>query len=626
MDCWTRSVKRNSLESIGVAYDERDTGSGELTRYVQVATPERALPSNQDRDRNSFTDDLTTTDTTGFTSLSRQVSGLTMHQRNGGSLGFTFSGTPADVVCFRSCISYHMHRPSRKVVAAEQSGPFAADVLCIILLYIAVDMREILQVSHTCRYWRFYANYAPHWTYYRRLDWSKRIKDLPNYIRRVVVKPKIVTQEEYFRERSKVQAEQRRNEIMSTALHVRWCVAVAVLCAAACATNFAVAYFLGFLPTVSRSDTTLGGVMFALMVTMVVLEVTIVIIPLGGARSPSEKQNMMRLLSWGLFLLLTACIFGTVSALAMRRVQSSGDVIDGTVLDFTMDSECCAIDVHSDPSFALLPAQLTDIRWRPITMDDSERVFRPYCISHNNNTMCYVFLYFDAYYESKVFNNASAVATKDIGTRTALGFDPIGNGTGGWCAAVDRPQVIALIESVYVRVREQLNRIYSDAAYTSPTLCPNTTSSISYLCSMDHARVKMEDTPGSTQMWYKYGQSWRRYYIPLLTDITESRETFREEHNHYLHYAYICYIIAFILWFVMLIAQCLAQRQAVVVLGVATTVTLALMNPIIMILAGVLCVNMSDRYFICNASTGGSLLGGGVFITAFLVAIYVCFF
>ncbi|RNF26085.1 uncharacterized protein Tco025E_01714 [Trypanosoma conorhini] len=626
MDYWTRSTNRNSLESIGVSYDERDAGAGERARRVQVTAPERASSPNQDRDWTSFTDDATTTDTTGFTSSSRQPAGLTVHQRGGSSLGFTFSGIPADVVCFRSCISYHSHRPGRKVVVPEQSGPFDADVLCIILLYIAVGMREILQVSHTCRYWRFYANYAPHWTYYRRLDWSKRIKDLPSYIRKVVVKPKIVTQEEYFRERSKVQAAQRRDEIMGTARHVRWCIAVAVLSATACAANFVVAYFLGFLPTVLRSDATLGIVVFALMVTMVVLEVTVVIIPLGGARSPSEKQNMMRLLSWGLFLLLTACIFGTTSALAMARVRSSGHIIDGTVLDFSMAAECGVIDVHSDPSFVLLPSQITDVRWRPITMDDSERAFRPYCISHANATMCYVFLYFDAFYKSRVFNNASAVATRDIGTRTALGFDPIDNGTGGWCAAVGRPQVVALTESVYHRVREKSNRLFPAEVYTTPALRPQTTGSMSYLCSMDHARVTTEDTPGSTQMWYKHGQPWRRHYIPLSTDITESRETFREHHDHFLRYAYGCYLVASLFWLVMVTTQCLTREQAVVVLGATTTVTLALMNPIVMIVAGALCVNMPERYFMCSESSGGSLAGGGVFISAFLVAIYVCFF
>ncbi|PWU84327.1 hypothetical protein C4B63_235g7 [Trypanosoma cruzi] len=636
MDYWTRSANRNSLESIGVTYDERETSPvvngnvGERAGHAQVATPDMSSPpfqsrSNQDRDWSSFTDELTTTDTTGFTSSSRQLGGLSVHHRDRNLLGFTFSGIPADVVCFRSCISYHSHRSSKNFVAPEQTGPFAADVLCIILLYIVVDMREILQVSHTCRYWRFYANYAPHWTYYRRIDWGRRIKDLPRYIRKVVVKPKIVTQEEYFRERSKVQRAQRREEIMSTARHVRWCVAIALLSASACTANFVVAYFLGFLPTVLRNDRSLGTVTFLLMVILVVLEVTVVIVPLGGATSPSEKQNMMRLIAWGLFLLFSACIFGTISSLAMARVQSTGHVISGTVLDFTKDRDCGVMEAHHNPSFVLLPTKIADIRWRPITMDDTERKFIPYCISHFNETICYVFLYFDGLYRSNIFNNASAVVTKDIGTRTALGFDPMDNSTDHRCTNASRPHVIALTESVYAHVREEANRYFPDEVYTNPILRPQQRGKISYICSMDYARVATEDSPGSTRMWYKHGHPWRRHHIPLSTDITGVEKEFEETHDHYLHYAFGCYIITSVLWAVMLIMQCFTREQALMVLGLTTTVTLALMNPIIMVLAGALCVKVPDRYFMCNASSGGSLIGGGLFISAVLAALYVCF-
>ncbi|ORC84333.1 uncharacterized protein TM35_000461520 [Trypanosoma theileri] len=639
MDYWTRSADRNSLDSIGVAYDDTltsfptDANAVERTRRVHMITPHVSSGSPQqgahnDRDWLSLTDDLTTTDTTGFTSSSRQITGLSVHHRNDNTTGFTFSGTPADVVCFRSCISYHTHRSGRSVVVPEQTGPFSAEVLCIILLYIAVDMREILQVSHTCRFWRFYTNYAPHWTYFRRLDWGRRIKDLPNYIRKVVVKPKIVTQAEYFRERRKVQAAQRREEFMGTARHVRWCIAIAVLSAVASASNFVISYFLGFLSTVLTTDELVGGVTFTLMLVMVILEVTVVIVPLGGAASPSEKQNMMRLLSWGLFLLLTGCIFGTMSALAMSRVRSNGHILDGTEIDLTMDAECSVIDLRTEPSFAYLPAMLNDLRWRPLTMDPTEKVFIPYCISkpgESNKTMCYVFLFFDSMYVSAIFNDTSALETKDIGTRTALGFDPVGNSAGAWCAFLGRPQVVAVTELIYKRIKSERDLLYPDSIYTNAAHRPQKTDRFSYQCSVDYARVATEEPQDSTDIWYKAGRPWRQHYVPLMTNNIAARESFKENHDHFLNYASFCYIAPSILWGVMLISQCIMREHALMVLGMMTTFTLVLMNPILLLISGLLCAKLSDYFFMCDEGTGGSMVGGGIFITAFLLAIYVCF-
>ncbi|KAH9586254.1 hypothetical protein LSM04_003081 [Trypanosoma melophagium] len=640
MEYWTRSADRNSLDSIGVAYDETlasptaDVNAVERTRRVHMVTRHVASESPpqvgtyNDRDWLSLTDDLTTTDTTGFTSSSRQISGFSVHYRGDDTPGFTFSGRPADVVCFRSCISYHTHRSGRGVVVPEQTGPFNAEVLCIILLYIAVDMREILQVSHTCRFWRFYANYAPHWTYFRRIDWGRRIKDLPNYIRKVVVKPKIVSQAEYFRERRKIQAVQRREEFMGTARHVRWCIAIAVLSAVACASNFVVSYFLGFFSTVLTSDELVGGVTFTLMLVMVILEITIVIIPLGGAASPSEKQNMMRLLAWGLFLLLTGCMFGTMSALAMSRVRSNGHILDGTEIDLTMNAECSVVDLRTEPSFAYLPAMLNDLRWRPLTMDPTEKVFLPYCISKRdeaNKTMCYVFLFFDSMYNSAIFNDTEAMVTKNIGTRTALGFDPIGNSTGAWCALLGRPQVVAVTELIYEGVKKERDRLYPDAVYTNAAHRPQKTGRFSYQCSVNYARVATEEPPDSTDIWYKNGRPWRQHYVPLLTNNIRLRESFKEEHKHFLNYASFCYIAASVLWGVMLVSQCIVRENALVVLGLTTTFTLVLMNPIVLLFSGLLCAKLPDHFFMCSEETGGSMIGGGLFISAFLLAIYVCF-
>ena len=56
--------------------------------------------------------------------------------------------------------------------APEAQGPFLADVLCCILLFVHVPLdtveyndalRDVLSISSVCRAWRFYANYMPQW-------------------------------------------------------------------------------------------------------------------------------------------------------------------------------------------------------------------------------------------------------------------------------------------------------------------------------------------------------------------------------------------------------------------------------------------------------------------------------
>ena len=45
------------------------------------------------------------------------------------------------------------------------SSPFRHDVLSNILLFLPVDLPTLLAASHTCRSWRYFANYLPHWSH-----------------------------------------------------------------------------------------------------------------------------------------------------------------------------------------------------------------------------------------------------------------------------------------------------------------------------------------------------------------------------------------------------------------------------------------------------------------------------
>ncbi|KPI89717.1 hypothetical protein ABL78_1210 [Leptomonas seymouri] len=644
MDFFKRTT---SLDSIGVAYEEGEFHSpSEAT--IQRNSPElrvstTAFPAPRDSVRidGNFSETSTTADTRTYSSsYPITASSLHMQHLRQQSGDFTFTGQPRAVVRFRSCITANdAHGGAVRTDSCEdgergvelplQTGPFSADILCVILLYVDVSTHaDIVQLGCVSHFWRYYVNLAPHWTYFRRKEWRKRV-DLPRYVRRIVSKTKIVTRDDYIKERMKVEDYKKKEHLIGTVKHIRWVLATGIMVGVMATANFVVAYFLGFLRTALRSDVNLGITGFVLLAVMSVLEVFMVVFPLAGSSISNSKPNTMRILAWGLLLLVCSMVLGTISTLAFTRVQAAGHVLDGPSVDFTSSAPCKRYVTKNRPSFALLPASLSDLRWRPITFDESESVLEPYCLlAADKPLICYVLLFFDVNYSSAVFQNASALAQgKDVGTTTAAGFNPLSSGpqSGGlWCHSSSRPQILAVTEVTYQEIK-----VARDSLYPSPddwlvaARRPTALSNISYRCSSDINRQKTESPPKSTELWYADNAAWEWNYIPLVTTRTELRRTFHQVHDHFLLYAYTCHIIAGVLWLVMLTAQMLFKTAANVVLGVATAATLLCLNPITMIISGILCANVSDSAFMCDAHSGGSLIGGGFGLTFLVLSIYV---
>lgn len=644
MDFFKRT---NSLDSIGVVYEEHEVRSppeAPLQREpseLRVFTTVFAAARDDVRIDDNFSETSTTADTRTYSSsYPITASSLHMQHLRQQSGDFTFTGQPRAVVRFRSCITANDSRNTRSGNAGEgdgaevelpvQSGPFSADIVCVILLYVDVSTHaDVVQLGAVSRFWRFYVNLAPHWTYFRRKEWRKRA-DLPRYVRRIVSKIKIVTRDDYIKERMKVEDYKRKEHLIGTAKHVRWVLATGIMVGVMATANFVVAYFLGFLRTALRSDVNLGITSFVLLVVMSALEVFMVVFPLAGSSTSDSKHSTMRILAWGLLLLVCSMVLGPITALAFTRVQAAGHVLDGPSIDFTADAPCTRYVTKNRPSFALLPAALSDLRWRPITFDVNATTLEPYCLraSDDKPWICYVMLFFDVNYTSPVFQNASAAEQfRDVGTPTAAGFDPLSSGpsSGGlWCNSSSQPQILAVTQVIYASIKVARDTLYSSLEdwYVAGRR-PTTLSNISYRCSSDINRQKTEQPPKSTELWYGNNAAWEWNYIPLVTTRVEQRNTFQKVHDHFLFYAYACHVIGGVLWTVMLIAQMLFKTAANVVLGVATAAALLCLNPLTMILSGVLCVNVSDSVFMCDASSGGSLIGGGFGLLFLALSLYV---
>ncbi|EPY31226.1 hypothetical protein STCU_03560, partial [Strigomonas culicis] len=292
------------------------------------------------------------------------------------------------------------------------------------------------------------------------------------------MKPKVVTREEYVQERQKVEDCKRTDRLLATAKHVRWCLAISIMVGVMITSNLVFACFLGFLRTALRSDVNLAITTLVLMVVITFIEVIVVISPLGRMSSPSSaRDGSLRILSWCALLFTTSLLFGVITALAFTRVQAEAHVLSRPSMDFTMNRECTAYQGSSDPSFAFLPALLTDLRWRPITTDETGETFQYYCLRRDSTKMCYVLLFFDPYYESDVFNNATALQLyKDVGSTTALGFKPfvVGGPIDTWCASSNRTQVLAVSDALYAEVKAERDTLYPDAVWLNSSGRPNT--------------------------------------------------------------------------------------------------------------------------------------------------------
>ncbi|EAN80299.1 hypothetical protein, conserved [Trypanosoma brucei brucei TREU927] len=596
-----------------------------VNREYNRAARYRDCSPNYNFEWGSMTEEMTMVGGTEFTERRGEI----VVQDDEESIAFRFTNTRKDVLKFRACISYKTHRSTKNAVLPSQVGPFNDEILSVIFLYVSLDMREILNAGQVCRYWRFFANLAPHWTYYNRLDLGRRLMQLPRYLQKMVGRPRIVTRDEYFRERQKAAEFDERATEKSSTQHVRWCIAIALLSAAACAGNFFFSYYVGVRFAERYSDAVLGSIAFLILLGLVIVQVVFIIIPLGTGSTPGEKQNSMRLLAWAAFLLLTGSVLGTITTLTTTRVESTRQLLGAPVVELVPGKGCELVDLSREPAFAILPAPLSDVRWRPITTDKEEKTFLPHCASPGagEKEVCFVLLYFDELYNSSVFSNhTQLVISKHIGTRYALSFDPFdANSSSRWCETGKRPQTIAVTMPVYVRLVEERNRNYFDDSYLDPLRRPGRISSISYQCSVKYPRIVTEDPPGASEIWYKSQVPWRQHHIPLVTDVENTPLRYLEEHNHFLHYSYACYIAAALLWLFLFVLQCFLRNHALKVLGLATTCTLLVMNPVALLVSGVLCITLSDYYFICNETTGGAMIGTGISLTAFALAAYVCF-
>lgn len=625
MDLFSFASDVKSLDQIGVQFDEdslRDTSSNDMLLFGGLDA--QTHDSTEDTEGTSTPPDapqreeLMPTDT------------ITSYHGQQNALGTTFSGHPVDIVRFRSCINSNVPRNKQQLATfpPEQNGPFSADILTVIFLYIdAQSAGDILQVSTTCKLWRFYSNFSPHWTYFRRLYWKEHKLDIPKYIRKAVVKPKVVTREEYILERQKVEDCKRIDRLLSTAKHIRWCLAIAIMVGVMITSNLVFAYFLGFLRTALRSDVNLAITTLVLMVVLTFIEVVVVISPLGRMSSPSSaRDGSLRILSWCALLFTVSVLFGVITALAFTRVQAEGHVLERPTMDFTMNAECTTYSGNNEPSFAFLPALLTDLRWRPITTDATGETFEYYCLRLDSTKQCYALLFFDPEYESDVFNNATALELyKNVGSTTAFGFDPFvgGKPIDTWCAYSNRTQVIAVTDIIYAKVKAERDALYPTAVWLDSSQRPTAFYNYSFRCSSKINREKTENPQGSTSMWYEHSPPWSQYYVPLLSDTQQVRATFTKVHRHFLLYVYACYGITAGLWGLMFLGQAIFRHSAATILGTTTIVMLVAMNPISLLVSGILCVHVTDGVFMCSASSGGAMIGGGVAMIFMLATIYV---
>lgn len=556
-----------------------------------------------------------------------------MRDRDGSS--GSHSKTDLTVSFFQSCI------PQTFGSGASPPPPNAslcsADVFRRILLFVDAKSRsDIIEIGSVCRFWRYYSNYAPHWTAFRKQDWSTRTLNLPKSVRTAVSKPKMVTREEYVEEKKLLQKYCREEEMVSYARYVRWCAALGFVVATLLALNFAISFFMGYFPSSALStDTNLGVGTFFVMIFLSLMEVAVVVIPLGGSGEPFSRNGtgrMSRVLSWSELLVGCSVVFGVVTALAFSRVQSLRGILGGPLYNMTMNATCeYTSDEVSFPSFVSLPAALDDIRWRPLTADPTAKKYIPLCLQ---DTLCFSLLFFDSSYSSAAFHNLTGYSNRLIGSYTALGHNvftscstdkadsvAVASGCAPWCRDATYPQIISLPEEVYKKVSEDVEMRYPTAESWLYEAKPSSFNSVVYRTGNAALLSSLEYSPESVELW-RTNSLWYQHFIPLLTTVNEAPQHYEELKDHYFNYAIGGMIITSCLWLLMVVAQCILRSASMGLLGITTCATVFFLNPISMLIAGAVCVNVTDYYAMCTPAAGGCLVGGGVSIAFVVLTIY----
>lgn len=359
-------------------------------------------------------------------------------------------------------------------------GPLNADLLRRVFLFVSSDnRRDILAMGATCRFWYYHSNFSPHWTRFRSQDYRSHSKSdwpqLPKALRASLARPTVVTREQYVAERKLVAKYRRSAAVRSWCYDIRVCIALGVVVCILVCLNYLIGFFFGrFLYRALSLDSEMGGISFITAVFLAVVEVVVVIMPLGsmvsagggsggkdggggggvvdreGRKTALVKnhfEDISRALSCAEWLIALSIIFVPIIALAFARVTAANQLLKGSTMDLTSTATCELTNVFERwyPSFAVLPAALTDLRWRPITTDASERQYIPYCIPlefpdknsindkhfisqlNEDEIYCYSLLYFDAHYSSLAFTSTAGYSSRHIGTYTALGYEVFGN-------------------------------------------------------------------------------------------------------------------------------------------------------------------------------------------------------
>lgn len=628
----------------------------------------RASPRNLEREvqrsaqRYTYTDEFSDhTTVADFTNLPSELP--TMDGESSNSMGKTEGQRYSqEGSYFAHCIlpsAENNYFSLNQLPPPRRSGPCNADMLRHILTFVDGNQRsDVIEFGGVCKFWRYHANFAPHWSVFRRREWSTRSLNVPRNVRTMVSRPRLVTREEYIEERKLLRKYHRDEVIVGYTKYVRWCVSLGLGVAVMLAVNITISFCIGFFPSPSLSnDATLGTTVFIVMLLLSAVETAVIAVPLGGTADifPDGMKRMSHLLSWCELLVGLSVVFGVVTALAFVRVRSVRDLLDHPVYNMTQAVTNCTESLPSSfPGFVTLPALLTDIRWRPITTDPKEMEYQPYCVGK----YCFSLLYFDRYCESSAFQDASGYAGRNVGTYKALGYDVFEcsrqiiahddevydedetrdenetrdepestkhsslPGCGPWCEDGDRPPVVAVPMETFVSLSETVEANYPTLASWLGYSKSGVTGDYTYRASSNARYVGTETQSGSTNTWRKHSSLWQDGFIPLVADVRLGPEYYRTYDQHYRWYAGGGFIISGVLWLVMLLAQCIFRTAGMGLLGISTCVMVLFLNPLTMIVSGALCVTMTDYYTMCSESAGGGLIGGGVSLTLVLFTVY----
>lgn len=532
-----------------------------------------------------------------------------------------------------------------------------AGLLRRIILFLPYDdRRDIIEMGSVCRLWHMQVKHAPHWSIFRQQDHRTRSLNLPKKLRTSLSQQQTVNRDEYISERQILHEYKEKGNWKSRVGHWRWCVAIAITVGVLIILNFGLAFFLAYATydLLDPEEIAFGAVAFSLMLVNSVLEGILVVTPLSRNHpeldtQPDDDQHtsstarelaspafsslhqmgsLSFALSWWELLVVVSIVFGTIIALAFSRIFVLVKANQSTIATDGAEFLNCSFAPWNGSYFIVFPTKNFSSTTH---LPSVQREMLPYCTASG----CYALVFRGLAYLSESapanFFSSCKIHLPDSERNDASVLLCTGQGGPGFTDESSGSQPWWLRReghNGHIEYRSSFRETVPFSQFVSALKSPSAPSP--FFQPQDGRQGEMYEEKAHRFFFeadfgsnFSAHHHWVGEHVRLEPREGPLRNSRNDTIQHFKSLVSACIGITGSLWIVMLISQAISIPSGTQFLGVTTCITLLCLNPLTMLLSGVLCITQKDDYFMCSSSSGGMLIGMSFCLLSFALAAFL---